>query len=145
MNNPLDSKLSQNLGLLLARLPLGAYLLLDGYQKVQHGVSAFAQSNQAAAEHFMPPAAANVFLHAFPFMEVAAGAFLVLGLFSRVGGFLASIILITVMAAFTGFAGSNGVPFNPSLILFGLAMFLCCAGSGGISLDRLVWGRRKSA
>src|SRR4051812_45634392 len=145
MNNPLDSKLSQNLGLLLARVPLGAYLLLDGYIRIRNGVGAFASSHQAATEHFLPGGVASAFLHTFPFLELAAGAFLALGIFSRIGGFLASLVLITVVGAFTGFAGAGNAPFNPFIILFGLAVFLCCAGSGGISVDRFVWGRGKRA
>src|SRR2546430_7905971 len=97
MNNPLDSKLSQNLGLLLARVPLGAYLLMDGYFRIRNGVGAFASSHQAATEHLLPGGVASAFLHAFPFLEVAAGAFLALGIFSRIGGvFPAPVLLITL-------------------------------------------------
>lgn len=145
MNNPLDSKLSQNLGLLLARVPLGAYLLLDGYLRIGRGVGSFVSSHQWDTQRFIGSTAANLFLHSFPFLEVAAGAFLVLGIFSRVGGLLASVVLLTVVAAFTGIAGSGNAPFNPFIILLGLAVFLSCAGSGGLSLDRFVWGRGKKS
>ena len=145
MNNPLDSKLSQNLGLLLARVPLGAFLLLHGYHFIHVGVSEFVNTNRAAVEHYLPALAASIFLHALPFVEVAAGAFLVLGIFARIGGFLASIVLLTAVGVFMGIAGSGNSPFNPFIIFFGLSVFLCCAGPGGISLDRYVWGRGKRA
>lgn len=142
LKNPLDSKLSQNLSLFLARVPLGVYLVLDGYLRVQRGVGSFASSHQFETQRFIGQAAAYIFLHAFPFLELAAGAFLALGLFSRIGGVLASVLLLTVVAVFTGIAGSGNAPFNPFIILLGLAILLSCAGSGSLSVDRF-WGRNK--
>ena len=143
MNNPLESKLSQNLGLFLARVPLGLYLVLDGCARIQRGVRTFVAWHQLDTQKYIGETAASLFLHAFPTIEVAAGAFLILGIFSRTGGFLASVLLTTIVAVFTGLAGSGNAPFNPFVIRLGLALFLTCAGAGGFSLDQFVWGRGK--
>ena len=141
-HNPADSKLSQNIGLLLARVPLGLYLLLDGYSHVHEGARNFAFDHYAAMGRFLPASVDGPFLYAVPFVELAAGAFLVLGIFSRIGGMLATLVLATIVLTITGISGS---PFNPILIMLGLAMFLGMAGSGGISVDRLMWGNKKHA
>jgi len=143
MKHPLDSKWTQTLGLFLARVPLGIYLLLDGYAKIQHGPVLFAFEHLGSFQKYFPFWVAAGFLVLLPFVELAAGAFLALGLFSRTGAFLASFILLSIMLAFTGFHGLNGAPFNPLLILLGLAVMLGFAGSGALSIDRLVWRKRR--
>ena len=81
-----------------------------------------------------------------PVAELAAGAFLVLGIFSRTGGLLAAVALATLLVAMWDVRDRTGaMPFNPLLILVGFAACLCVSGSGGLSLDRLVWGKGKRA
>jgi len=124
-------------------VPLGVYLLLDGYARIQRGVRTFVAWHQLDTQKYIGETAASLFLHAFPTIEVAAGAFLILGIFSRTGGFLASVLLMTIVTVFTGLAGSGNAPFNPFVVLLGLALFLSCSGSGGLSLDNFIWGRGK--
>ena len=143
--SPAASAMSQNLGLLLARLPLGAYLLFVGYTHVTGGLANFANHNDFYLNHMMPPAVAGGLLRAVPVLELAAGAFLILGIFSRTGGLLASLALVTVLVSMWDLHGRDGMPFNPLLILCGFALYLGLAGSGGLSLDRLVWGKGKRA
>ncbi len=145
-NNPAGSSLSQNLGLLLARVPLGLYLLFVGYAHFTGGLARFADAHAQAMPHVLPPAVAGGMLRSVPVLELAAGAFLVLGIFSRTGGLLASLALLTLIVASAQNLGRQGdMPFSPLLILAGFAVYLCLAGSGGFSLDRLVWGKGKRA
>jgi uncharacterized membrane protein YphA (DoxX/SURF4 family) len=144
-SNPAGSAMSQNLGLLLARLPLGAYLLFVGYAHFTGGLSHFADAHDRVLNHLMPPAVAGWLLRSVPVIELAAGAFLVLGIFSRTGGLLASLALVTVLVSMWDLHGHGDMPFNPLLILSGLALYLGLAGAGGLSLDRLVWGKGKRA
>ena len=139
------SPLSQTLGLLFARLPLGAYLLFVGYTHVTGGLAHFAGQNDFYLNHMMPPAVAGVLLRCVPVVELASGAFLILGIFSKTGGLLASLALGTVLLSMWNLHGRDGMPFNPLVILVGFALYLTLAGSGGLSLDRLVWGKGKRA
>ena len=140
------TSLSQNLGLLLARVPLGAYLLFVGHAHFSGGLGHFAGAHAAAMPRAVPTAVSGWALRSVPVLELASGAFLVLGIFSRTGGLLASLALLTIIAASSGTLGRQGdMPFSPLLILAGFAVYLCLAGSGGLSLDRLVWGKGKRA
>ena len=93
----------------------------------------------------MPPAVAGWVLRCVPLVEVAAGAFLVLGIFSRTGGLLASVALATMLLSMWNLHGRDGMPFNPLVMLVGFALCLAVTGAGGLSLDRIVWGRGKRA
>ncbi len=143
--NP-PASLSQNLGLLLARVPLGLYLLTVGYAHLSGGLARFADHNDFVLNHLIPPTIAGGLLRCVPVAELAAGAFLILGIFSRTGGLLASLALVTLIVTQIRDLGRQGeMPFNPLLILCGFALYLAVAGAGGLSLDRLVWGRGKRA
>ena len=138
--------LTQNLGLLLARVPLGLYLLFVGYGHFSGGLAHFADGHDTVLNHLISPNVAGWLLRAVPVAELAAGAFLVLGIFSRTGGVLASLAIVTMIVVSIRDLGGHGeMPFNPLLILVGFALYLCVAGSGGLSLDRAVWGKGKHA
>ena len=138
--------LTQNFGLLLARVPLGLYLLFVGYAAFSGGLGHFASDHQGALGRWLPASVAGGLLRSVPIVELAAGAFLVLGIFSRTGGLLASAALVTLLVAAWDLRDrTGGMPFNPLLILGGFAVCLCVTGAGGLSLDRLVWGHGKRA
>ncbi len=91
MKNPLNTTAALDAGLLLARAPLGIYLAWVGYRQwADDGPGAFAAHHQAALSRVLPPALAGGFLYLTPVAEAVAGTLLILGLFSRVGGFLAA-------------------------------------------------------
>lgn len=141
------------LGLLLARVPLGVVLALAGYEKIaRQGVESFVSERRGLAEHFMSPALANLYLHAVPYAELALGGLLVLGLATRLSGFLAALMLLSFGLATGGVDGF----FDPHPALapelfkapftYGvLALVAFLAGPGKISLDGLFFGRRVSA
>ena len=136
----------ENLGLLLARLPLGAYLLFVGYTGLSGGLGHFASGHQGSLGQVLPSGVAAGLLKAVPVTELAAGAFLVLGIFSRTGGLLATAAFVTLLVAASDLRDRTGeMPFNPLLILAGFAAYLCVSGSGGLSVDRVVWGKGKHA
>jgi uncharacterized membrane protein YphA (DoxX/SURF4 family) len=140
-----ETTLSQSLGLLFARVPLGAYLLLVGYQQWHGGLGRFASENNSVLGRLVSPAVAGGILRSVPVAEVAAGAFLILGIFSRTGGVLASVTLavLLVAAGQQNLGATGNMPFSPLLILCGFALYLGVSGAGGLSLDRLVWGKGK--
>ena len=140
------TSMTQNLGLLLARVPLGAYLLFAGYAGFSGGLAHFASGHHGMLGHLLPANVADGLLRCVPVAELAAGAFLVLGIFSRTGGLLAAVALATLLVATWDLRDRTGaMPFNPLVILAGFAIYLCVSGAGGLSLDRVVWGRGKHA
>lgn len=138
MKNPLYSPNAANLGLLLARVPLGAYFVIAGFNKIQGGVSAFVKQSSGAVPAFLPQAIGETYLYAVPFAEVVIGLLVVLGLFSRIAGLLMTLMLISFTIAVTGIVDSPK-PFHANVVFIGIALMVFLTGSGSISLDRAIW------
>ena len=141
MKNPLASDLSSNLGLLLARVPLGLYFALAGYAhfKTQN----FATQYVAALPTWMPPEAGKGYSSVLPFLEMAVGGLLLLGLTTRLGGLLAAVITGVVVAA----AGFKLYPDSghQMLVMLGLSILMLCLGGGKFTLDNFLFNRKKPA
>ena len=141
MKNPLASDLSGNMGLLLARVPLGLYFALAGYAhfKTQN----FATQYVAALPTWMPPEAGKGYSSVLPFLEMAVGGLLILGLTTRLGGLLAAVITGVVVAA----AGFKLYPDSghQMLVMLGLSILLLCLGGGKFTLDNLLFNKKKPA
>ena len=141
MKNPLASDLSANLGLLLARIPLGVYFGLVGYAHFR--TQAFATQYVAALPTWMPTEARHGYSTILPFVEMAVGGLLILGLTTRVGGFLAAGITGLLVAA-AGFSlDPNAASKLLPLIVLGLAILLMCMGGGKFTLDNFLFNKKK--
>ena len=139
MKNPLASDLSSNLGLLLARIPLGLYFAMAGFAHFK--TESFATQYVAALPNWMPPEAGKGYSTVLPFLEMAVGALLLFGLTVRVGGLLAAVITGMVIAA----AGFKLYPDagHQMLIVFGLSILMLCLGGGKFTLDNFLFNRKK--
>lgn len=147
MDTPLKTRVSTTVGLLLARLPMGAFFLLAGYQKIfQVGVGKFVHeaSRSPRMPDWAPPAGVSAYLHAVPFLELVVGILLVLGLVARVGGLIGSLMVVSFIIGATGLRDPN-LPFTPNLIYLGVLLLVLLAGPGRISLDAVLLGRKKIA
>ena len=136
---------SISLGLLLARLPMGAFFLIAGYQKVfKIGVENFVAfaSQSPRIPHWAPPGALHTYLHAVPYLEMSVGALLVLGLLARLGGLVGAVMVSSFIIGATGIY-AEGLPFTPNFIYLGLLLLFVFAGPGMISLDGLMFGPPK--
>src|SRR5689334_5249169 len=146
MPNPLHSARSANLGLLLARLPVGVLFCFEGYQKIARlGVSNFVAEHSSQVPAFMPGWFGKPFLTGLPFIEIVLGAAVVLGLFTRLSGLmlaclLGSFIMITGIHDGTG----GNWPFNLNFLFLGTALMLLFTGAGAISADRKLFVRRQA-
>ena len=142
MSKLLNSPASASLGLLLARVPLGAFFLLAGFGKFtgKGGVVEFVASATALLPSYVPPQLGRIYLYALPLVEVLAGAMLILGALTRVGGLLASAMLVSFLLAF-GQVRHPELPFQPNLIYLGVSLLVLLAGAGGISFDRAIFAR----
>jgi uncharacterized membrane protein YphA (DoxX/SURF4 family) len=131
-----------NFGLFLARVPLGLYFGLSGFMKVKTGLGLYVASNLSTAQQYMPEGVARGYLNALPFAEIFVGALLVLGLFTRIGAFLATAILACYVWA-TGVHCMNGTtPFNNAIVPLGLSIALLTVGPGKLSADMLLFKRK---
>ena len=141
MKNPLASDLSSNLGLLLARIPLGLYFALAGY--AHFTTQNFATQYVAALPTWMPSEAGKGYSSMLPFLEMAVGGLLILGLTTRVGGLLAAVITGLVVAA-AGFSlDPNAANKLLPLIVLGLSILLLCIGGGKFTLDNFLFNKKK--
>jgi uncharacterized membrane protein YphA (DoxX/SURF4 family) len=146
MTNPLKTQASTNLGLLLARLPMGAFFFLAGYDKVFHkGVDKFVELASSSARPLpfeVSHGLMNGYLHAIPFLEMIVGTWLVVGMLSRLSAFVGSLMLVSFIVGATGMQ-LTGAPFHPNLIYLGVTLCVLLAGPGNVSLDQLLFNRKK--
>jgi uncharacterized membrane protein YphA (DoxX/SURF4 family) len=145
MKNPLASETSTNLGILVARLALGVSLVMAGYSHFSGlgGVKGFAVSNVTNIPRWMPAEAASGYSQCLPFLEMAAGGMLVLGLTTRVGGFLAAVTTGIILSA-------HGLQLPPHAdqhlpVYLATAILLLCLGGGRLTLDSLLFKKKKPA
>jgi putative oxidoreductase len=131
-----------NLGLLLARIPLGAFFLKVGLMKFQMGVSTFVEKSSDTVPHWLGMPLGRAYLHALPFAEVIVGGLLILGLLGRPIATIASLILISIIIAATGIFGPGG-SLHTNIVLLGVALALALIGPGTWSIDGLMAGRGK--
>ena len=143
MRNPLRTDSSMNLGLLLARLPMGAFFLLAGIHKVSAGVQGFVSSQLGNVPSQIPRNWAEGYLHALPYTEIAVGSLLILGLFGRLAGFAGVVVVTTIIIGYTGVYAS-GLPFHPNLIYLGLLLMILLVGPGRIGLDGMIFGQKRT-
>ena len=146
MNNPVKSPAAINLGLLVARIPLGAFFLMTGLMKVADlGVKTFVQQYSGLLPEIIPKPIGQTYLYALPFIEMTVGALLILGLFTRTASAVACLVVITITIAATGpfMPHSHHTP-HTNLIFIGLAFLLMTTGPGKVSVDNAAFGLDKS-
>jgi len=140
MNNPFASETSTNIGLLVARIPIGGHFLMAGYLHLLGGLGSFKGSYLERAPEWMPRAAASVYAYGLPFVELAAGLMLVLGFTTRLGAAFAALITFIMMT-------DGGVHLYPhkghhTTVYLGVALMVLCAGGGRYALERFVIKRK---
>ena len=130
MANPLKSDKSTSLGLLLARLPIGVLFLLQGYNKIKNiGVTQFVADHITMVPKYMPPWFPKAYLTAVPIAELTFGAFVILGLLTRVAGFFVSAMLISFVIATREYNDPRWIE-HPNFIFLGATLLLFFAGPG---------------
>jgi uncharacterized membrane protein YphA (DoxX/SURF4 family) len=138
--------MATSLGLLFARIPLGAYFIFASVAKLRMGVDNFASAMLPSAMKFLPEHLARMYLTYLPWVELSVGILLILGLLTR---FIAAIITL-LLISFTLHAGVSGalspdvkLPFHPNLVFLGTALAIMLCGPGWLSLDGLIFRPRR--
>ena len=138
--------LATSLGLLCARIPLGAYFIFASVMKLRMGVDDFVNKVLPTAPTFLPPDAAKIFLTYLPWVELSVGILVILGLLTRVVAGLMVLLLIS-FTIYTGVGGPTTemgkLPFHPNLVSLGAALAIMLCGPGWISLDGLLFRPRR--
>ncbi len=129
--------------LLINRIALGAYMLLAGVGKVLGGVGNFYENSfKGLQPDFLPDLLARPYGYAIPFLEIAVGALLIVGLFTRWTAVVTTLMILSFTIALwmkVGFpqAGASG-PFHPNVILMTLCLWVVVVGGGRMSLDHVL-------
>jgi uncharacterized membrane protein YphA (DoxX/SURF4 family) len=138
--------MATSLGLLLARIPLGAYFIFASVTKLRMGVDNFANAMLPSAMKFLPEHLARMYLTYLPWVELSIGILLILGLLTRVVATIIALLLIS----FTLHTGASGtlspdvkLPFHPNLVYLGVALAIMLCGPGWLSLDGLLFRPRR--
>ena len=126
--------------ILLNRLSLGLFFALAGWHKImaEGGVQGFVEGfYKVVTPSWLPGFVATPFGYALPYIELIAGAMLVIGLFGRIAAIAIAFLLISISIALLGagefFSGPG--PFHTNVILLTLSLVLVMTGSRGISID----------
>ena len=133
MKNFFASELATNIGVLVARLAVGMQLVMAGYAHFDQGVSRFASSNAPNVPRWIGSDAATGYSSCLPFLEMAAGGMLVLGITTRLGGLLSAIIATVVLAAHRFNFTDSHLP-----VYVAVSILLLCLGGGRFTIDRLI-------
>ncbi|HEY7118990.1 MAG TPA: DoxX family protein [Tepidisphaeraceae bacterium] len=142
-----------SLGLLLLRLPLGAYFLVASIMKFKGGVAAFVDQSLPMVPKYMGEHYGRMFLGALPWVELTVGSLLILGFLTRFVGLVMTLLLICITIALVGAKGNEVIlgklasdtrlPFHPNLLLLGMSLAVMLCGPGQISLDGLLFRPRR--
>jgi len=146
MPNPFRSDVSVGLGLLAARLPLGAAFVLSGIEKLRlpDGVRTYVYQNVSTVPQYVPTEVAEKFLTVVPFAQLGLGVLLLAGLLTRVSAFGAALLSVA-FGLIIGFVNTNvglsmdTIPEPTKYLAFSLVALF--AGPGMFSVDRLLFGR----
>lgn len=127
---------SRSLAYVFLRCTIGLVFLFYGTEKLLGGVLRFAQSVRAEfAGTWLPSMSVYALSVALPFMEITAGALLVLGLFTVFGTSLAGLLITGLTTAKAIEGDSQTVAQN---LIFALVIFtLLHFRQDALSLDAL--------
>jgi len=140
------TKTSENWAIPLIRIALGTIMFAHGAQKVfgWWGGSGFNQwINQAAPFQEMRPS--WIWMGAAALSELVGGTMVLIGLYTRIGAFLISCVMLTAILGVhwrSGFFITAG-GFEYPLALFGMAAALLIHGGGSASIDSQMQGGKK--
>ena len=130
-------------GLLMLRFASGSVMFWAGWLKVSEiGVPAFVKA--LAAEGVPLP---EFFAYSVTLLEVVGGAFLIVGVLSRLVALLltidmvVAILLVSHEIGFLSLTGKAGVEIN--VLLIGAYLAILLGGPGSISVDRALEGKAK--
>lgn len=135
MSAPVEAEVAKG----ITRVALGWFLMHQGWGKVvrewSEGLGTFYRGNQFQNNNpdWLPAMIAAPYGYALPWVELAFGTLLLLGLFNRVSAGVATLIFLSIAVAWLD--AGNLLPRHMLMIYVPLAAWLFFAGPGRYSLD----------
>lgn len=114
------------------RVTLGAYFVLAGFAKLEDLPSFIAE---VQGFNMLPSHLATLFAILLPYLEIIAGALLVLGMWTTLAAMITSMLLAAFVWAFGLFPNRPDL-FNKDLILLAASVSVLYSGAGAFSIDR---------
>lgn len=117
---------------LFLRLGIGSYFILNGLY-ILNDIPGFI----LLVESFkmVPSPVASLYAILVPYMAIAGGSLLVLGIWTTLGASLISILLLSFIGLLGLFPNSREI-FNKDVILLAATLSLMYSGGGAWSIDR---------
>lgn len=149
MKNPFNHPAWIDISIFLARLTLGAYMLIAGWNKMasDKGLSGFVEGMLKLRPEWLPESFTRPYGYALPILELLTGLALILGLFTRVAAGILTLLLLSIAIAVVSKFGIHGTtpekaagPFHHSIVMIPLSFLLAIVGSGRLALDPLYFG-----
>ena len=122
----------------LIRVPLGAFLMLSGKAKLD-GLPGFVLPEfvqQMQGMNVMPDSIATVYAILLPYIELLAGAFLILGFWTIFAAILSSVVFGMSVYIWGLYTSDTKMMFNKDALLLAASVSLLYSGAGFLSMDR---------
>ncbi len=119
-------------GPLLLRIPIGIYFILAGLLILKDPTGFVAEVHNMK---ILPPHAGTIYAIMLPYVQIAAGALLIIGMWTTLAAGLVSLMLLSFLLAF-GLHPEGARLFNKDVIFLCAALSLLYTGSGAWSIDR---------
>lgn len=135
----ISDSLSAEVAKSLARVALGWFLLHQGWGKVVQewsgGLGSFYRGNQFQNSNpdWLPTIIAAPYGYALPWVELAFGVLLLLGLFNRISAGVSTLIFLSIAVAWLD--AGNLLPRHMLMIYVPLGAYFFFSGPGRFSLD----------
>lgn len=119
-------------GPLLVRLSLGAYFAIAGLTKLDNHQAFIAEAQKL---NLFPGKFGVLYAIVLPYLEIAAGALLVIGIWTTLAALILALIIVSFIIP-VGLFPSGGRLFNKDVILLCGVLSLLYTGAGALSVDR---------
>ena len=120
-------------GPMFLRLSLGAYFVLAGLLKLEN-MDSFLKVTSSIA--LLPKPLSLVMGVIMPYLEIFAGALLIIGFWTTLAASIATILLGTFIYLFGIYPKGSSELFNKDIILLAGSVCLLFTGAGAISIDK---------
>lgn len=133
-----------SIGLLILRLPLAAIFIAAGIMKLNMVTDKFVEIALPGATKILTESLARMYLGALPWVELAVGVLLAVGLLTRAVALTISLMLVSFMIAATGVSGSEmKMLFHPNVFYLCVALAILFCGPGWMSVDGMIFRPRR--
>lgn len=129
LNEPIGNSLYAPL---FIRGTLGCYFILAGLLKLENMAHFMAEVKGFS---MLPEHMSTMFAILLPYVEIAAGGLLVLGMWTTLAAIITTFLLATFIYAFGLFPTRPNL-FNKDIILLGASISVLYSGAGAFSIDR---------